>query len=69
MCVCVCVCVCNPENHVPSRLSPQLLCGTSCTWPHDVRICVLWISYDHSYDDGIGVAVQTWLRVCIELMA
>ena len=38
MCVCVCVCVCvcggggNHENNVPSRLSPQWLCGNSCTW-------------------------------------
>ena len=24
------------ENNVPSRLSPQWLCGNSCTWAHDV---------------------------------
>ena len=23
---------------VPSRLSPQWLCGNSCTWAHDVRL-------------------------------
>ena len=28
----------NHENHVPSRLSPQWLCGNSCTWAHDVRL-------------------------------
>ena len=29
--------ICNHENDVPSRLSPQLLCGgNSCTWAHDV---------------------------------
>ena len=22
---------------MPSRLSPQWLCGNSCTWAHDVR--------------------------------
>ena len=26
------------ENNVPSRLSPQWLCGNSCTWAHDVRL-------------------------------
>ena len=30
--------VCNHENNVPSRLSPQWLCGNSCTWAHDVRL-------------------------------
>ena len=29
--------ICNHENNVPSRLSPQWLCGNSCTWAHDVR--------------------------------
>ena len=23
------------KNNVPSRLSPQWLCGNSCTWAHD----------------------------------
>ena len=23
---------------MPSRLSPQWLCGNSCTWAHDVRL-------------------------------
>ena len=27
----------NHENNVPSRLSPQWLCGNSCIWAHDVR--------------------------------
>ena len=30
--------ICNHENNVPSRLSPQWLCGNSCTWAHDVRL-------------------------------
>ena len=29
--------ICNHENNVPSLLSPQWLCGNSCTWAHDVR--------------------------------
>ena len=28
----------NHENNMPSRLSPQWLCGNSCTWAHDVRL-------------------------------
>ena len=30
--------ICNHEKNVPSRLSPQGLCGNSCTWAHDVYI-------------------------------
>ena len=29
--------ICDHENNVPSRLSPQWLCGNSCTWAHDVH--------------------------------
>ena len=36
--------ICNRENKVPSRLSPQWLCGNSCTWAHDVR------AHDNIYD-------------------
>ena len=25
-------------KNVPSRLSPQWLCGNSCTWAHDVQL-------------------------------
>ena len=32
------MCVCNHKNNVPSRLTPQWLCGNSCTWAHDVRL-------------------------------
>ena len=28
--------ICYHENNVPSWLSPQWVCGNSCTWPHDV---------------------------------
>ena len=30
--------ICYHENNVPSRLSPQWVCGNSCTWAHDVRL-------------------------------
>ena len=29
--------MCNHENNVPSRLSPQYICGSSCTWTHGVH--------------------------------
>ena len=29
--------MCNHENNVRSRLSPQWLCGNSCTWTHGVH--------------------------------
>ena len=32
------------ENNVPSQLSPQWLCGNSCTWAHDVRFDV-WFGH------------------------
>ena len=28
--------LCNYQKNVRSRLSPQWLCGNSCTWAHDV---------------------------------
>ena len=28
--------ICYHESNVPSRLSPQWLCGNSCTWAHDI---------------------------------
>ena len=34
----LCVCVCNHENTVSSQLSPQLLCGDSCTQAYDARL-------------------------------
>ena len=30
--------ICNHENNVPSRLSPEWLCGNSYTWAHDTHI-------------------------------
>ena len=30
----MCVCICNHKNNVPSLLSPQWLCGNSCTVHH-----------------------------------
>ena len=38
---------CYHENNVPSRLSPQWLCGNSCTWAHDVRLLNYVINYAH----------------------
>ena len=30
--------ICYHENNLPSQLSPQWLCGNSCTWAPDVRL-------------------------------
>ena len=38
ICICIYIYICYHENNVPSRLSPQWLCGNSCTWAHDVRL-------------------------------
>ena len=40
--------ICTHENNVPSRLSPQWLCGNSCIWAHDVR-------YDDNTAHGVTV--------------
>ena len=39
--------ICNHENNVPSRLSPQWLCGNSCTWAHDVYYKNYYIYYKY----------------------
>ena len=45
--------ICHHENNVPSRSSPQWLCGNSCTWAHEhnnsINTCVSWITYGHLY--------------------
>ena len=33
--------ICSHDNNVPSQLSPQWLCGNSCTWAHDVRFTLM----------------------------
>ena len=35
-----CINIGNHKNNVPSWLSPQWLCGNSCTWAHDVPKCM-----------------------------
>ena len=35
--------ICNHENNVPSQLSPQWLCGNSCTWAHDIYIYINFV--------------------------
>ena len=33
---------------MPSRLSPQWLCGNSCTWEHDERLHIVGINVPKS---------------------
>ena len=37
------------ENNVPSRLSPQWLCGNSCTWAHDVPLLQRYVNIFYVY--------------------
>ena len=38
----------------PSRLSPQWLCGNSCTWAHDVRLHEYELPQSHCGDNREG---------------
>ena len=40
--------LCYNEKNVTSRLSPQWLCGNSCTWAHDICIQVYIYKYSGS---------------------
>ena len=55
----------NHENDVPSRLSPQWLCGNSCTWAHDVRFScaqVHELPQSHCGDNREGT-LFSWLHI------
>ena len=43
----ICMYVYSCENIVLSRLSPQWLCGNSCTWANDVVIAIVVITLRH----------------------
>ena len=38
ICIYIYIYICYHENNVPSWLSPQWVCGNSCTWGHDVQL-------------------------------
>ena len=72
--------ICNHENSVPSRLSPQWLCGNSCTWEHDVRMYIYTEAHQRSCLDqmkilkthsaqtstrAVGIAYHLWLSFSI----
>ena len=44
---------CNHENNVPSRLSPQWLCGNLCTWAHVLchKVVVVITGRVHCFHD------------------
>ena len=48
--------ICNHENNVPSRLSPQWLCGNSCTCAHELHKTILVITgRAHCFHDYIYI--------------
>ena len=51
----------NHENNVPSRLSPQWLCGKSCTWGHNVRLHNAGTSEPKSSQQAKQGASYKWL--------
>ena len=55
MCV---IYMCNHENNVPSELSPQQLCGNSCTWAHDIRTLFSITDFEH---EAICCMFTIWL--------
>ena len=71
----ICMYICNDENDVLPRLSPQWLCGRSCTWAHDVRyihiptyICIHIYIYTHIYMYVyiyIYIYIYTYIKVKI----
>ena len=44
--------ICNHGNNVPSRLSPQWLCGNSCTSAHDLRFHIAGTNEPKSAQNG-----------------
>ena len=46
----------------PSRLSPQWLCGNSCTWSHDVRL------YIYVYMIHIRHIYMIYIVICIYII-
>ena len=56
---------------MPSRLSPQWLCGNSCTWDlHFCEIwalCVSWITYDHFILLTTILYMYIYMYICIYL--
>ena len=45
---------------MPSRLLPQWLCGSSCTWAYDIRFIYIYIYiyiYTYIYDLSINLSI------------
>ena len=57
---CIYIYICNHENNVPSRLSPQWLCGNSCNWAHDVRLYIAEEFTTEEFFEVALVALDSW---------
>ena len=54
--------ICNHENNVPSGLSPEWLCGNSCTWAHDVRFVVI-TKMAHCFHGCIYIYIYIYIYI------
>ena len=60
--------LCYYGNNVPSRLSPQWLCGKSCTWAHDVRLIYIYI-YIHTHITLEYIIVQSANKISCDSLS
>ena len=56
--------ICNRENNVPSRLSPQWLCGNLRTWARDMRFVVI-SGTAHCFHDCIYILYILYIYIYI----
>ena len=57
---------CNHENNVPSRLSPQWICGNSCTWYISIYLYIyIYISIYISISISISIYIYIYTIVVI----
>ena len=61
MCKYIYIYTCNHENNVPSRLSPQWLCGNSYTWTHGARFYTYIYINIYIYDVHLYIYIYIYI--------
>ena len=51
---------CYHENNVPTGLSPQWLCGNSCTWAHDIWLYIASTNEPNSAQQALILCSLRW---------